>query len=176
MKVYSSFTTALGIWAAFPESGIAQTFPPWPLDLDHDDTKCRATSLEDPSGETQDQAVNAIEPRSLHFCKDFDDYFDKTPEKWSESGAGDRYINFIKNHTDGSTGDPFGGFSEPSFFALKMLGYENFHCDVTHMGCAIRLSCDQVLTLTCGNIDRARFVYFIMESMNTFTMVSAVVA
>ncbi|KAL8982366.1 MAG: hypothetical protein Q9205_003099 [Flavoplaca limonia] len=176
MKVYSYFTTALGIWATFPESGIAQSFPPWPLDLDPDDTKCRATSLGDPSGETQDQAVNAIEPRSLHFCKDFEDYFDKTPEKWSESGAGDRYINFIKNHTDGSTGDPFGGFSEPSFFALKILGYKDFHCDVTNKGCAIRLSCDQVLTLTCGNIDRARFVYFIMESMHIFTMVPAVVA
>lgn len=179
MKVINQVTTALGIWAAFPGSTVAQLFPPPlpPPSPDWYDADCRATSSTSPSDQAENQAVNLtsisayaenlagskLKRRSLHFCRDDGDFFEKTRANWDNSFAGDRYMEFVQGHTAGMP-RPLnwsGRTSEPSFFAEKMLGYGGFDCGATPKGCANRLSSDEVLTLTCGEIHRARWVYFI---------------
>lgn len=194
MKVINQVTTCLGIWAAFPGSTVAQIFPPPlpPPSPDWYDADCRATSSISPSDQAENQTVNPtsisapaenlagsnLQRRSLHFCRNHGDFFEKTRANWDNSFAGDRYMEFVQGHTAGMPlpSNWSSRTSEPSFFAEKMLGYEDFDCGATPKGCANRLSCDEVLTLTCGDIHRARWVYFIMESMHELSMVSTVVA
>ncbi|KAL8992666.1 MAG: hypothetical protein Q9169_006926 [Polycauliona sp. 2 TL-2023] len=108
------------------------------------------------------------------FCHTNEDaaFFERTPENWVASQAGDKYMDFAKNMIQNPAWAD--RESEPFFFAMQTIGLDGFECGVNLDGCKQRPTCDDVLTFL-GNKDDARWVWFVLEAMHRLTLVGAVI-
>ncbi|KAL8766988.1 MAG: hypothetical protein Q9209_006400 [Squamulea sp. 1 TL-2023] len=161
MRVDRYLTAALSMYGVLPGRSVAVALPPKHLDPNI----------------TSPVKTNLISKRvATHHCRDTAEnaaFFERTPGNWRASDAANRYKTLMSSlfrtseWTDRET--------EPSLFARHTIGWDDLECGVSFDGCHEAPSCDEVLTALGGDRDEARWVWFILESINNVALVSSVV-
>lgn len=163
--------------SAFPRYSIGATLYPKKLEAVPAVPHVDAPQANRTKAPLRDQGTHLTKRLYQYYCSDHGGFFDLTPANWFASNAGQKYMEFTRS-IDKTSVEWTSRVTEPAFFAKRTLRLDVFDCGITHRGCKGLPTCDEVLTRILGrggDTAEARWIYFILLSMDTLTTVTAAV-